>query len=217
MQASKRSVLVAGATGLVGGEIVKQLIRDDGVAEIRLLVRRELPELGLQPKVKLCISNFDQLAAQADCYNVDQVFCSLGTTIKKAGSQSAFRRVDFEYPLQIAQLALAKGAQHFLLVSSVSANSKVKNFYLRTKGELEDALQQLNFKSLTVARPSFLLGERSEKRWADSVAKKLVWLMPPRWGGVQAAQVAAALVQSAIENRPGMRIMENLELREIRI
>ncbi len=141
------TALLAGATGLVGRECLRLLARDERVAEVRALVRRALPADGLGPRVRECRTEFDQLGRHPDWFQVDRVFCALGTTIRQAGSQEAFRRVDYEYPLAIAKAARARGASHFLLVSALGANARSSVFYNRVKGELEDAVRALGYPS----------------------------------------------------------------------
>ena len=160
-----------------------------------------------------CRTDFDRLHEHPDWFQVDKVFCALGTTIRQAGSQEAFRRVDYEYPLAIAKAARARGASHFLLVSAHGASARSRVFYNRVKGELEEAVQALGYPSLTIARPSLLLGNRKEPRFGEELAKRLGWLAPPSWRPVHASQVASALVAAAHTNAPGVRILENTFLR----
>lgn len=207
-----RVALVAGATGLVGREILRLLAEDDGVAEIRALVRRSLPAPPSR-KVAECRADFDRLEEHPEWFRADAVFCALGTTIKDAGSQDAFRRVDYSYPLAIAKLAREVGTRHFLLVSALGADLHSRAFYHRVKGEVEEAVLSLGYPSLTIARPSLLLGERGEARPMEDLAKKLGWLVPARWRPVHAAQVAAALVDAARRAKPGVEILENPALR----
>ena len=207
------TALLAGATGLVGRECLRLLARDERVAEVRALVRRALPPDSLGPRVRECRTDFDRLGDHPDWFQVDRVFCALGTTIRQAGSQEAFRRVDYEYPLAVAKAARARGASHFLLVSALGASSRSGVFYNRVKGELEEAVQALGYPSVTIARPSMLAGHRQEPRFGEEVAKRIGWLIPARWRPVQASQVALALVKAAHENAPGVRILENAALR----
>ena len=122
--------------------------------------------------------DFDRLRSYGTLLAVDQVLCALGTTIGKAGSQAAFRKVDFEYPCEVAQLANAKGARHFLLVSALGANARSSVFYNRVKGELEDAVLGLPLRSHTIVRPSLLVGDRTETRPGEIVGAKLGFLVP---------------------------------------
>lgn len=209
---SSRRVLLAGATGLVGGEVLSQLLADSSVTEVIALVRRSL-DRAAGARLRIAMEDFDHLEADPDLFRVDQIFCALGTTIKKAGSQDAFRRVDFEYPLRIAELGIAGGARHFLLVSSLGASATSRVFYNRVKGELEDRIRALGFTSFTIARPSLLVGKREEFRLGELIGSKLSLVIPPRWKPVHARQVAAALTQAARLDVPGVRVIENPEIR----
>lgn len=207
------TALLAGATGLVGRECLRLLANDAAFGEVRALLRRPLTAADRLPQVRECITDFDKLADHPDWFAVSHVFCALGTTIKVAGSQAAFRQVDFEYPLAIAKLAKAQGAQHFYLVSALGANARSGVFYNRVKGELEDALKALNFASLTIAQPSLLMGERAEYRFGEEVGKRLAWLVPGPWRPVRAAQVAAGLVKAAKAGGSGVQVLSNKQLR----
>ena len=159
---SGRIALLAGGTGLVGGACLQALLRHPEYEQVHLLTRRDVPGPA-HPKLSQCVVDFSapetlKLPAATD------VFCALGTTIRKAGSQQAFRHVDFEVPLAIARLGLQNGARNFALCSSVGADPASRNFYLRTKGELEQALRALPFQGLRIFRPSMLVGERPEPR-----------------------------------------------------
>jgi uncharacterized protein YbjT (DUF2867 family) len=214
---TNRIALVAGATGLVGGECLRLLSNDAALEEVRALVRHPSPPESLGPRVREYRTDFDELHNHQDWFQVDWVFCALGTTMRKAGSPEAFRRVDYEYPLAIAKLALSRGASHFLLVSAMGANPRSSFFYSRVKGELEEAVRALGYRSLTIARPSLLLGERQEWRFGEEVGKHLGWILPSRWRPVHASQVAAALVHAAHAAIPGVQILENAVLRTLPI
>ncbi|MBI2733770.1 MAG: NAD(P)H-binding protein [Aquabacterium sp.] len=219
-------VLLAGASGLVGKQALLQLLADPMVAEVRALVRRALMPADLlgpnhaavpgRDKLRICHANFERLEAHADWFDVDWVFCALGTTIRQAGSQPAFRQVDFDYPLQMAQLAKAQGATRFMLVSALGASARSKVFYSRTKGELEEAIKAIGFAHVSVARPSFLAGDRAEHRLGEGMALKLGFLMPARYKPVRDAQVAAGLLASARAGRPGWHVLDNIALRRMR-
>lgn len=207
-----RSVLLAGATGLVGDEILRRLGEDEGVHEVRALVRRPI-EGAVPSKVRAIVADFGALEASSEWFRVDQVFCALGTTIRKAGSQEAFRRVDLEFPRTIAAAARAHGARHFLLVSAIGADPRSRVFYSRIKGELESAVLTLGYPSVTIARPSVLLGPRKERRIGELMMKRAGFLLPAVWKPVEGKQVAAALVRAAREDAPGVRILDNIALR----
>jgi uncharacterized protein YbjT (DUF2867 family) len=205
-----RRVLLAGATGLVGGECLALLAADESVSAVTAPVRR-LPKAppGRGSKVHFVEVDFDRLETQPALFSVDQVVCALGTTIKQAGSREAFRRVDFDYPLAIARLAREAGARHFLLVSALGADPESAVFYSRVKGELERAILALGYPSATIVRPSLLLGDRREFRLGEEIAKRFAWAIPGKYRPVRARDVAAALIGAAREDRGGCRIIES--------
>src|SRR5882724_10182847 len=162
------NALLLGGSGLVGGFCLRAFLEYPARGRIVSLGRRELT-VPAHPKLAQKIVSFENLSIE-DFANIDDLFCALGTTIGKAGSQAAFRQVDFEYPLAAAKLALQAGTKRFVLVSSVGADARSKNFYLRTKGELEQAVSALGFQSVHIFRPSLLLGKREEFRVGERVA-----------------------------------------------
>jgi uncharacterized protein YbjT (DUF2867 family) len=210
-----RVALVAGATGLVGRECVRLLSNDNVVTEVRAVVRRPLPPDSAGPRVRECRTDFDQLPYHPEWFEVDWVFCALGMTMRQAGSREAFRRVDYEYPLIIAKAALERGASHLLLVSALGANAHSAIFSFRIKGELEEAVRALGYRSVTIARPSILIGHRQNWRVGEELGKRMAWLMPPRWRPVHASQVASALVHAAHGSASGVQILKNALLRRM--
>ena len=220
-----RRVLLAGATGLVGRALLHQLLADPMVGEVRALTRRALSRSELlgrgghppgDERLQVCEVDFERLDRHTELFEVDWVCCAMGTTIRKAGSQAAFRQVDFDYPFQMAQLARAQGARQLLLVSAMGADADSRVFYNRVKGELEDALAELDYESVCVAQPSLLAGERGEFRLAERLGLALGFLMPERFKPVQAAQVAAGLLAVARDERPGWNVLSNTLLRGMR-
>jgi uncharacterized protein YbjT (DUF2867 family) len=206
-----RTVLVVGATGLVGTEVVQQLLSDETVARVVLVVRRPLTIAS--PKAEVHVVDFEKLADHKALFAVDQIICALGTTIKHAGSQAAFRKVDFEYPLTIARLGRNQGVRHFLLVSALGADSESGVFYNRVKGELEDQLRSLGYRAVTVARPSLLLGARKEFRLMERIGMVIGEFVPGRYRPVKAEAVARSLVTAARIDAPGLHIIESEEIR----
>lgn len=214
MTARLRNVALLGATGLVGRELLKALAADDSVGRVLVLARREaaLPS-GVRPadaaKVDQRIVDFERLEERPELLAVEQVYCALGTTIRKAGSQASFRRVDHDYPITAARIARRQGANHFLLVSALGADPDSRIFYNRVKGEVERDVCALGYPSVTIVRPSLLLGDRGEFRLGEEIGKRLAFLAPRRWAPVQAAAVARALVAAGREDRPGARVIES--------
>ncbi len=207
---ARRTALLAGATGLVGGHVLRLLLADESYQKITVLSRRGLPVTS--PKLQQRLIDFDHLA-DLDVPRVDDVFCCLGTTIKKAGSQEAFRKVDFAYVEALARVAARAGAKQFLLVSAIGANAKSRVFYSRVKGETEAAVQAVGFAGTHIFRPSMLLGERAESRILERVGTPLMRAVAFAMVGplrrarpIAAADVAAAMVKAAKKARPGAHV-----------
>jgi len=205
-----KTLLLVGATGLVGKSALNQALADPRVGKLIAPTRRPLPP---QPRLENPLVDFDALPGDAPWWAVDGVICTLGTTIRKAGSQAAFRKVDHDYPLAVAALARLHGAAAFALTSSVGANPRSRTFYLRTKGETERALAGCGFASLTIVRPSFIGGERAERRPLEALGLAvfggLAWLMPGRYRIVPAERIARTLLTAAVAAEPGVRIVES--------
>jgi uncharacterized protein YbjT (DUF2867 family) len=195
---------VAGATGLVGRAILEGLLSDGTVAAVHALGRRE-PGI-THPKLTPHVLDFKALPLLPP---LDEVYLALGTTIKAAGSQGAFRAVDFDANLAVARAALAAGARRAGLVSAMGAEAKSRVFYNRVKGELEEALAQLSFDGLVIARPSLLTGDREAlgqpkrpaERMATVVGRLLGRLIPANYRPVAATEVAGALLARVPEAR----------------
>jgi uncharacterized protein YbjT (DUF2867 family) len=212
-----KSILIVGATGLVGSAVLRLALADASIARVVVPTRRPL---GLQNgKLVNPVADFDALPDRAEWWRVDAVVCTLGTTIRKAGSQAAFRKVDHGYPLAVARLARAAGASAFAFTSSTGANVKSRTFYLRTKGETERDLAGVGFDSLTVLRPSLNGGERDERRWGESLGLKILSaiepLLPRRYRIVPAERIAAMLLAGVMAARPGVRIVESEAIRSV--
>ncbi|MBV6646783.1 MAG: NAD(P)H-binding protein [Cyclobacteriaceae bacterium] len=165
------NAVIAGATGLVGRELVRLVLSSDYYDKITILSRRPL-------KIKdnrldtVIVQDFDQLKDYADKFDVEDVYCCLGTTMKKAGSKEVFRKIDFDYPIEMAKLAKTKSHfKRFLVVTAVGSNSESCLFYNQVKGQLEDALVAMDLPSLHIFQPSLLIGARDEWRWGEEVAK----------------------------------------------
>ena len=210
---NSRTAVVLGASGLVGGFCLKSLVDDTDYTRVLTFGRKELPPL-TRAKVTQRVADLGSLSAE-DFRGAQDVFSALGTTIRKAGSPEAFRRVDLELPLRAAQEALKAGAEQFVVVSSVGADPASKNFYLRIKGELEQELAKLPFRALHILRPSLLIGKRQEFRLGESIAitaapvLDLLTLGPMRrYHSVSAESVGRAMVEAAKSGQQGVFIYE---------
>lgn len=203
--------IVAGATGLIGGKLVRQLAAANAWREVRALVRGALPGELATPKVVAVKVDYAALEPPPAWLAAEHVFCALGTTIRQAGTQQAFRRVDFDFPLMLARAAAAIGVRHFLLVSALGADAASRVFYSRVKGELEAAVSALGLRSVTIARPSLLLG-RDPPRRTEALGRSIGFLVPRRWRPVQASSVARRLIEAAQRDAPGVHILENAAL-----
>ena len=210
--AVSRTAVVAGATGLVGSHLLQLLLADSTWSHIVTIGRRPLCA---HAKLEQRIVDFDQLDTQDNLPNAQDVFCCLGTTIKQAGSQEAFRRVDFDYVLAIARAGLRGGAGQFLLVSAIGADPNSRVFYSRVKGETEAAVRQLPYRAIQIFRPSLLLGERSEFRLGERIAMLAAPLIAlalvgrlRRYRPIPAAMVAAAMISVAKEAPRGPNVFE---------
>ena len=207
-----RSVLLLGATGLIGRQTLQLLLADETVSRVVVIARRAT---GTQhPKLEEHVFDLAEMQRHADLFAVDQIVCALGTTIKQAKSQEQFRRIDRDYPILAARLGLAHAAHHDLLVSSLGANRHSRVFYNRVKGEVESELLELGYPSVTILRPSFLVGPRDELRLGEKIVTRLGFLMPTRVRPIDARVVARAIVELAREDAPGGRIIESAEMRD---
>ncbi len=195
--------LVVGATGLVGEQLVSELLSDPHSECVQVLVRR--PYARQHERLHERVIDFDKLS-ELELQAVDRVYCCLGTTLSEAGSREAFRRVDYDYPLQIAELAKKGGITGYSLVSALGADPRSRLFYNRVKGQVEQGLGQLAFPSLHIFRPSLLLGQRNQKRRGEAAAQvgaRVVQgaLVGPlrKYRAIEAATVAKAMVRAAFD------------------
>lgn len=194
---TKRTVILAGATGLVGKEILAGLLADESVAEVHVLGRRAPPIE--HPKLRVHVVSFTDLPKLPAA---DELYLALGTTIKVAGSQEAFRAIDHDANLSVAKAALVAGVKRVGLVSAMGADSASSVFYSRVKGELEHALAQLPFEGLVIARPSMLVGDRTSlgqavrpgEQLASVLGNAIGFIIPANYKPIEAASVAKALL-----------------------
>ncbi len=206
--------IVIGATGLIGKELVRQLLAKEEFDQVVTLVRK--PSGVTHKKLEEVVIDFDEQSSYSKYLTGDVLFCALGTTIKKAGSQTAFRKIDYQIVVDFASLAAKNGVKRFSVVSSLGSKLDSSNFYLRTKGEMEKAIASLSFESIYIFRPSLLLGERQETRTGEKIAEFLFKIIGfvfvgklKRYKPVQGATVAKAMINHSISGKPGFNIVES--------
>lgn len=206
-------LLLAGATGLVGGHVLTQALADPRIHAVIAPVRRALPD---HAKLLAPTVDFEALPEDAPWWAADAAISALGTTIGKAGSQEAFRRVDHDYQLAVAKLASRHGTPAFVLNSALGADPASRIFYNRVKGELERDLADLDFASLTFVRPGLIGGERQESRPAERAALALLGILGPvlprAWRINPARRIAAVMIEAAITAKPGTHVVSSAEL-----
>ena len=219
MSEQQRVALIAGATGLVGGHLVRKLLMSPLYSQVIAVTRREIngpnAMISSHHKLRQIIIPLDDMEAYLADQKVaaNDAYCALGTTIKRAGSQAAFRHVDFDHVVNFGRAAKAAGAKRYLLVSAVGASAKSSIFYSRVKGEAEDAVSGLGFDATQIFRPSMLLGERTESRPAEAVARVLAPMINPFlmggtsiYRGIDPERVAMAMVAAAGEEVHGRKV-----------
>lgn len=204
-----KTALLLGASGLTGRNVLQLLLNDSLYTQVTIYVRR--PVKLSHPKLIQQVINYETLDTAVEA---DDVFCCLGTTIKKAGSQEAFRQVDLVYPLRVAALQLAAGSTQFNLISAVGASEKSGVFYSRIKGEVEQALQRMGFPQLNIFRPSIIIGERDERRTGEKIALGMARVIAPlligslrKYRPVTALAIARAMLHYAHAAEQGIHII----------
>ncbi len=209
-----RTAIVAGASGLIGKELVQKLISSDHYRMIYLLSRRKGEST--HKKIKELVIDFEKINQLKFDEPVDDVFCTLGTTMKQAGSRDNFQKVDFEYVVALANLGKQAGTSKFLVISAMGASSKSAIFYNKVKGMTEEALIKIGFKQLVIFRPSLLLGERKETRFAEILSgflmKAFSFIIPDNYKAIKAEKVADSMLKMAIKSTGTVSIVKSGEM-----
>lgn len=204
-----KTALIVGATGLIGGHLTRKIVNDPSYSTIKVLARKPLDFQ--HPKLEQIVVDFDKL--DASLIKADDVFCCLGTTMKQAGSKEAFYKVDFTYPFEVAKAALKNGARQYLIVTAMGADAKSMFYYNRVKGEIENALTDLNYSTLLIFHPSLLLGERKDYRAGESFAtvvmRALDFITPLKYKAIKGETVANAMLTYAQKGIKGTQIIES--------
>lgn len=212
---SSRSALLAGATGLIGTELLALLRADPRYTHTHVLLRRALPSIRASKRVTPHVVDFTALPDPLP--TVDDVYIALGTTIKVAGSEAAFRQVDFDHVVTTARAARAAGATRLAVVSALGADSRSAVFYNRVKGDMQAAITQLGYESVVIAQPSLLIGDRhalgqptrSGEVWITRLLNPMMMFVPRGVRPIKASAVAAALLAATLSARPGTRILSS--------
>ena len=210
---SPRTALLAGATGLIGRALLPLLLRSERYGLVHVLLRRAAAEIAPTPKLRVHVVAFTQLPQAFP--KVDDVYIALGTTIKVAGSEAAFREVDFDFVLNTAKAAKSAGARRLAVVSALGADVGSRTFYNRVKGDMQAALAQLGYESLSIAQPSLLMGDRAAlgqpvragEVWAARLLAPVMRLVPAGVRPIQAGAVARALLSANLAGEPGEHIL----------
>ncbi|MGH8055056.1 MAG: NAD-dependent dehydratase [Stenotrophomonas sp.] len=207
-------VLLAGATGLVGAQALRQLLADPRCSAVIAPTRRALAQA--DAKLLNPVLDFSMLPAGTEGWQVDAAICALGSTMKQAGSREAFRQIDHGYPLAIARAVKAQGCETFALNSAMGANAQSWFFYNQVKGELERDLRTLGFASLAFVRPGLIGGERAEPRPGEQLASRVLGalapVLPRAWRINPATRIADALVEAVLNPQPGERVIGSAQL-----
>ena len=212
-----KTAIIIGASGLTGKALLYQLLQDDTFSRVTIFVRKELAIS--HNKLNQQVIDFNNLNSYKEYIKGDIVFCCMGTTIKTAGSQEAFKKVDFIFPTEFAKIAKQNGISTFMLQSSLGADARSNNFYLKVKGETEEEIRNLNFQSFGTFRPSMLLGDRLEFRLGEKIGKIVMQLFSflfigklKRYKAIHVNQVAKAMIKQSKQNKTGNTIIENEEM-----
>ena len=217
ISSDSRSALLAGASGLIGRSLLAQLLESPRYKRVHILLRRGLTDLPAHPKLTRAVVDFGNLPRLPA---VDDVFIALGTTIRTAGSQAAFRRVDFDAVLGTARAGKAAGAKRLLVVSALGADAGSRVFYNRVKGEMEQAVVALGYETVVIAQPSLLVGDRaslgqparSGEQWAIRLLGPVIDWVPRSVRPIHAEVVAGAMIQAAAVARPGVTRLRSSEM-----
>ncbi len=216
---NKKAILF-GATGLIGQDLLGKLLLDEAYNEVLVISRK--PITVVNTKLKQLIINFDELADYRSEIVGDVVFCCIGTTIKKTPDLTLYRKIDYQYPLDVANIAYANGAKQYHLISAMGADVRSRLFYNRTKGEVERDLQKVPFDAIHIYRPALLDGNRKEDRVAESLMTGLFKLINPiligslkKYRSIKIEKVADAMLNNANSNKKGLNVYESDEIIEI--
>ncbi|WP_026880171.1 NAD-dependent epimerase/dehydratase family protein [Hymenobacter norwichensis] len=213
----QKTALIAGASGLIGSQLLPLLLASDRYSKVIAVGRRPIPQV--HPKLEQRVLAFDKLEEHAMRLIADDVYCCLGTTMRQAGSKEAFYRVDYLYVVTLAALTARNFAVQLLLVSAMGADPTARIYYNRVKGEAEQAVRELPFRTIHIFRPSLLLGEREEKRRGEQLGAVLLRVLNPvlvgplrKYRAVSGVAVARAMLQAASKDSSGIQVHPSDEI-----
>ncbi|MCR8560970.1 NAD(P)H-binding protein [Mucilaginibacter sp. BJC16-A38] len=215
-----KKAIIAGASGLTGSSLLEILLHEPGYDEVLILVRKELP---LQhPKLKQLVVDFDKLDSYAHEITGDVIFSCLGSTRKKTPDLKIYRKIDHDYPVQLAQIALKNKIGQFHLVSSMGADAGASNFYTKMKGETEDDLKKVGLPSLQIYRPAFIKGDRKEHRSMEGTLTVVMKLLDhlligslKKYRSISAPTIARAMFNQSLKNTPGVHTYLSDKIKEL--
>ncbi len=215
------SALVAGGTGLVGSHLVNYLVDSEHFGEVRVIIRKGSPFKNEHVSSVIEV-DYDNLMSFKDDLKADVIFCCLGTTMKKAGSKEQFYKVDFSYPLTLAEIAKEHQSRQLNIITASGANEQSMFFYNKVKGEVENAISKLDLRSLNIFRPSLLLGKRNEQRAGEKIGILIMKIISPlmigglkKYRGIRAEDVAKAMYKISLDNHDNNRIIESDSIQEL--
>lgn len=215
-----KKAIIVGASGLVGSCLLEILLREPGYDEILVLVRKEVPVIN--PKLKQLVVDFDKLEDYADQITGEAIFSCLGTTRGKTPDLTIYKKIDHDYPVQVARIGLRNGMKQIHLVSSLGADATSSNFYLKMKGETERDMINVGLPSTHIYQPSFITGDRKENRIAEKILLPLFWLINPLFFGgwkkyrsISAQNIASAMHKQSLKNEDGVFIYPSDKIKEL--
>jgi len=215
---NEQTAVVLGATGLIGSQLLQQLLNDDAFTKVRILVRK--PINSTHPKLEIRLVDFNNYDDYKTKLGIGEcIFCCIGTTNANVkGDKAEYRKIDFDIPVNAARFGKEAGFQQFLIVTAASANSNSRIFYNRLKGEVEEVIATFSYQALHIFRPSFLLGNRAEQRMGERIVKSIfkatAFLLPSFWKPIEVADVAKAMIATAKKGKAGMNIYYFKEMTE---
>ena len=216
----KMKAIIVGASGSIGTSVLEQLLSNETYSEVLVLVRKDL---GIQhPKLKQLILNFDDINKYAAQITGDVVFSCLGTTKSQTPDEAEYKKIDYQYPLDVAWIAQTNGAKSYHLISSIGADKNSSTFYIRTKGEVERDLKAVPFESIHIYRPSLLDGERKQKRTLEKISITVMHLINPllfgglkKYRSIKVDTVASAMIKNSMTAHKGVFVYESDQIQEI--